>query len=78
VRELLANEADANLPGHMGSYPLHDLAHAPSGRAEIAHMLLGAGALVEVFDPTSYQTPLMWAAAGKGGYIYVYINPCIY
>lgn len=67
MKELIENEADVNMPGFNGTFPLHDCVHGATtskdGSIEIAQMLLSQGAYVNVYDPYNYQTPLMWAAA---------------
>lgn len=67
MRILIDSDADVNMPGFNGSYPLHDCVHGGSidrtGCLEIASMLIAQGAYVNVYDPYNYQTPLMWAAA---------------
>ena len=61
VKDLIDNEADVNMPGYNGTFPLHDCVY--SGSVEIAQMLLNHGAYVNVYEPYSYQTPLMYASS---------------
>lgn len=72
VRDLIANEADVNMPGYNGTFPLHDVVY--SGSVEIAQLLLSHGAYVNVYEPYSYQTPLMYAcSAGMGEIARLYL-----
>lgn len=72
VRDLIANEADVNMPGYNGTFPLHDVVY--SGSVEIAKLLLSHGAYVNVYEPYNYQTPLMFAcAAGMGEIARLYL-----
>ena len=59
VRYLLAEGADTNLPGALGTLPLHDVVN--SGSLDIAHELISHGAYVNLKEPYNNQTPLMWA-----------------
>jgi ankyrin repeat protein len=72
VRDLIDNEADVNMPGYNGTFPLHDCVYG--GSAEIAQLLLAHGAYVNVYEPYLYQTPLMYAcAAGKADIARLYL-----
>ena len=72
VKDLIENEADVNMAGYNGTFPLHDCVY--SGSVEIAQMLLQQGAYINVFEPYSYQTPLMYAcSAGKGDIARLYL-----
>lgn len=72
VKDLIECEADVNMAGYNGTFPLHDCVY--SGSKEIAEMLLAQGAYINVFEPYSYQTPLMYAcSAGKGDIARLYL-----
>ena len=63
---LIEYGADVNQPGYEGAYPLHSCGGAEQESAETCQLLINNGAVVNVYEATAYQTPVMWAA--RAGY----------